>query len=104
MSTPPTAASPAGAVHRLVPRSSRVRATLLAAAALLAFLLALLVGKASADSSSPLQTARPLVPSSQAVQIRGLPAARTLPVLRPRVETTSAAGGGPKPVLVVGEG
>jgi hypothetical protein len=103
MSTPPTAASPQGGLQRFVPRSSRLRATLLAAAALLAFLLALLVGKASADSSSPLHTARPLVPSSQAVQIRGLPAARTLPVLRPRVETASA-GKGPKPVLVVGEG
>ena len=103
MSTPPTAASPTGALQRLVPRSSRVRATLLAAAALLAFLLALLVGKASADSASPLRTARPLVPSSQAVQIRGLPAARTLPVLRPRVET-AAGGNGPTPVLVVGEG
>src|SRR5262245_29344375 len=103
MAPPATETSPAGGLHRFVPRSSRVRATLLAAAALLAFLLALVVGKASADSGAPLQTARPLVPSSQAVQIRGLPAARTLPVLRPRVETAAGAKG-PKPLLVVGEG
>jgi hypothetical protein len=102
MSTAPKAPSPASGMRRLVPRSSPVRAALLATVAVLAFALALLAGKASADSSAPLSRAEPLVPSSQAVEIRGLPAARTLPPLRPRA--TSSAAKGPKPVLVVGEG
>jgi hypothetical protein len=102
MSTPPTATEPAAGLRRLVPRSSRLRAALLATAAVLAFALALLVGKASADSAAPLRKAEPLVPSSQAVEIRGLPAARTLPTLQARA--TSSAAKGPRPVLVVGEG
>jgi hypothetical protein len=90
--------------RRLVPRSARVRASLLAAAALLAFVLALALGKSTADSRAPLRTAGPLVPRSQAVEIRGLPAARTLPALRPRPEPARSRTKGPKPVLVVGEG
>lgn len=86
-------------LHRFVPRSSRVRAALLAVAALLAFVLAFALGSASADTAAPLRTAKPIEPRSQAVEIRGLPAARSLPVLRPRPEPAA-----PTPVEIVGEG
>jgi hypothetical protein len=93
---PPT---PRDRLGRLVPRSSRVRAALLATAALLAAALAFALGDATADTQAPLRTADPLVPRSQAVEIRGLPAARTLPVLRPRPQPAT-----PEPVEIVGEG
>jgi hypothetical protein len=105
METPPTEApSFRDRLGRLAPRSSRVRALLLATAALLAFALAFELGKASADARAPLRTAGPLVPSSQAVDIRGLPAARLLPPLRPRPEPASSRSKSRKPVLIVGEG
>ena len=91
-------------LRRLVPRSSRLVAALLATAALLAFVLAFLIGNTSADARAPLRSATPLVPSSQAVEIRGLPAARTLPVLRPKPEPARSRATNPKPVVIVGEG
>ena len=95
----PPRQTPGERLRRLVPRSSRVRAALLATAALLAFALAFALGNAAADTAAPLRTAKPLVPRSQAVEIRGLPAARSLPVLRPRQEPER-----PTPVEIVGEG
>jgi hypothetical protein len=95
----PPQPTPRDRLRRLVPRSSRVRAALLVTAALLAFALAFALGDATADTSAPLRTAKPLVPRSQAVEIRGLPAARSLPLLRSRLEEES-----PMPVEIVGEG
>ena len=91
-------------LRRLVPRSSRLLAALLATAALLAFVLAFLLGNANADARAPLRSATPLVPSSQAVEIRGLPAARTLPVLRPKPAPAASRANTRKPVVIVGEG
>jgi hypothetical protein len=71
-------------LRRLLPRSSRVQATLLVLAAVLAFLLAFGLGRGSGAERAPLRTATPLVPRSQAVEISGLPAARALPALRPQ--------------------
>jgi hypothetical protein len=76
--------TPRDRVRRLVPRSSRVQATLLALAGVLAFLAFFALGRSTAPPSAPLRTAPPLVPHSQAVEISGLPAARALPTLRPQ--------------------
>jgi hypothetical protein len=93
--------TPRDRLTRLVPRSSRTLAALLATAAVLAFVVAFALGRSSGDTVAPLRGATPLVPSSQAVEIRGLPAARSLPSLKPRSVATET---GPKPVVIVGEG
>jgi hypothetical protein len=92
--------TPRDRLMRFAPRSSRVLAALLATAAVLAFVIAFALGRSSGDTVAPLRGATPLVPSSQAVEIRGLPAARSLPSLKPR----AAAADGPKPVVITGEG
>jgi hypothetical protein len=76
--------TPRDRVRKLVPRSSRVQATLLALAGVLAFLVFFALGRATAPASAMLRTAPPLVTRSQAVEISGLPAARALPTLRPQ--------------------
>jgi hypothetical protein len=96
-------------LRRLVPRSSRVRATLLVLAALLAFLLAFVVGRATASSQAPPRTAPPLVRQSEAVEVRGLPYSRALPTLAPKPvapkkPARSKPGAARRPVVIVGEG
>jgi hypothetical protein len=96
-------------LRRFVPRSSRVRASLLVLAAVLAFLLAFAVGRATATSSAPLRTAPPLVRQSEAVEIRGVPYGRALPALAPKPVVRprprpSRPGAAQRPVEIVGEG
>jgi hypothetical protein len=92
-------------LRRLVPRSSRVRATLLVLAALLAFLLAFVLGRSTATAKAPLRTTPPLVRQSEAVEIRGLPYGRALPALAPKPKPVRARSRpAQKPVVIVGEG
>jgi hypothetical protein len=102
---PQTSSSPDG-LRRLVPRSSRVRASLLVLAALVALLLAFVVGRTTAASKAPLRTAPPLIRQSEAAEIRGVPYGRALPALAPRPQPARSKprAATQRPVEIVGEG